>query len=168
LEQFSEAKIADPRVPDLARRVEVIVDPDVDRWYPERYANKVEVVLKNGRRFETRIDFARGSVERPMAFPEVAEKFRSLAGYAVTAEQAERIIEAGERTEGWMMSMNSRGCSDNHFITAVRPADILTVVVCEGQGVSCGRKRNFPARSCGGGRARGFSSGNGTCPRIPS
>ena len=99
LEQFSEAKIADPRVLDLARRVEVVVDPDVDRWYPERYANKVEVVLKNGRRFETRIDFARGSVERPMAFPEVAEKFRSLAGYAVTAEQAERIIATVERTE---------------------------------------------------------------------
>jgi 2-methylcitrate dehydratase PrpD len=71
----------------------------IDRWYPERYANRVEVVLKNGQRFETRIDFARGSVERPIAFPEAVEKFRSLAGYAFTVERAERIIEAVERTE---------------------------------------------------------------------
>ncbi len=98
-EQFSEAKIKDPRVLDLAGRVEVVVDPDIDRWYPARYANKVEVILKNGRRFESRIDFARGSVERPMVFTEVAEKFRSLAGHGVAAERAERIIETVERVE---------------------------------------------------------------------
>jgi 2-methylcitrate dehydratase PrpD len=99
LGQFSESKIKDPRVLDLVRRVEVVVDPDIDAWYPARYANKVEVILKNGRRFESRIDFARGSVERPMAFTEVAEKFRSLAGHAVAAERAGQIIETVERVE---------------------------------------------------------------------
>ena len=99
LGQFSEAKIKDPRVLDLAGRVEVVVDPDIDRWYPARYANKVEVILKNGRQYETRIDFAVGSVERPMAFTEVAEKFRSLAGHGVAEERAEQIIETVEGVE---------------------------------------------------------------------
>ncbi|MHB9099853.1 MAG: MmgE/PrpD family protein [Syntrophales bacterium] len=99
LEQFSEAKIADPRIRDLARRVEIVVDPDIDKWYPARYANKVEVILRDGRRFEARIDFPKGSVERPMHFPEVAVKFRSLAGHAVPAELAGRIIAVVERLE---------------------------------------------------------------------
>jgi 2-methylcitrate dehydratase PrpD len=99
LEQFSEAKIKDPGVFDLARRVEIVVDSDMDALYPARYANKVEVILKNGQRFETRIDFPRGSVERPMTFTEVAEKFRSLASHAVTTERAEQIIETVDKLE---------------------------------------------------------------------
>lgn len=99
LEQFSETRIADPRIRDLARRVEIVVDPEIDKWYPARYANRVEVILKDGRRFEARIDFPKGSVERPMHFAEVAAKFRSLAGHAVPADRAGRIIAAVEELE---------------------------------------------------------------------
>lgn len=99
LEQFSEAKISDPRILDLARRVEVVVDPDIDRWYPARYANKVEVILKDGQRFEARIDFARGSAEFPMGFSEVAGKFRSLAGPVIAEDREDDIIETVESLE---------------------------------------------------------------------
>jgi 2-methylcitrate dehydratase PrpD len=94
LEQFSESKIADPKVVDLAKHVEIVVDPDIDKLYPERFPNRVEIILKNGLRIETRIDFPKGSVEHPMSFDEVAAKFRSLASYAVLPAQAENIIEA--------------------------------------------------------------------------
>jgi len=94
LEQFSEEKIADPRVLDLARRVRIVADPEIDRVYPERYANRVEVILKDGRRFETRVDYAKGSSERPLSLPEVAAKFRSLAAGELTPQQAEQVIEA--------------------------------------------------------------------------
>jgi 2-methylcitrate dehydratase PrpD len=99
LEQFSEAKIVDPRVLALARQVEVVMDPDIDKVYPKRYPNRVEIILKNGNRFETQIDYPKGSVEQPMSFDDVTDKFRSLAGYAVTAAQAECIIEQVERLE---------------------------------------------------------------------
>ena len=79
---------------DLARRVSIEVDPDIDRLYPERYANRVEIALLDGRRFETRVDFARGSGEHPLSFAEVAAKFKSLAAGAVSAERADRIIDA--------------------------------------------------------------------------
>ena len=94
LDQFAEAKLADPAVLDLARRVSIEVDPDIDRLYPERYANRVEIALLDGRRFETRVDFARGSGEHPLSFAEVAAKFKSLAAGAVSAERADRIIDA--------------------------------------------------------------------------
>jgi 2-methylcitrate dehydratase PrpD len=99
LEQFSEPKIADLAIMELARRVEIVLDSDIDKLYPQRYPNRVEIILKNGRQFETRIDFPRGSVEQPMSFDEVAAKFRSLAGYAVTQERAERIIDVIGRLE---------------------------------------------------------------------
>jgi len=51
-----------------------------------------------------------------MAFRKVAEKFRSLAGYAVTAKQAERIIAAVERTETLDNIHELTGFLDNHFI----------------------------------------------------
>ena len=99
LEQFSESKIAEPSVMELAKRVEVVVDPDIDKLYPKRYPNRVEVILKNGRRLEMRIDFPKGSVEQPMSFDEVAAKFRSLTGHAVMPDRAERIIDTVGRLE---------------------------------------------------------------------
>jgi 2-methylcitrate dehydratase PrpD len=93
LEQFSEEKIADPRVLDLARRVQIVADPEIDRVYPDRYANRVEIVLQDGRRFETRVDDAKGSTARPLSLQEVAAKFRSLTSGALSPNQAENVIE---------------------------------------------------------------------------
>ncbi len=99
LEQFSDARIADPAVMALARRVEFVVDPEIDKLYPKQFPNRVEIILKGGRRFETRIDFAKGSVEQPMSFDEVAGKFRSLSSGAMTESSAERIVETVDRLE---------------------------------------------------------------------
>ncbi|MCU0559746.1 MAG: MmgE/PrpD family protein [Desulfobacterales bacterium] len=96
LAQFAESRLADPAVLDLARRVAIEVDPDIDRLYPERYANRVEIALKDGRRIECRVDFPKGSGERPLSFAEVAAKFRSLSAGAVSADRADRIIGAVE------------------------------------------------------------------------
>jgi 2-methylcitrate dehydratase PrpD len=93
LEQFAEEKIADPRVLELARRVEIVADPEIDRVYPERYANRVEIILRDGRRFETRVDDAKGSTERPLSLTEVAAKFRSLSAAELSPQQADKVIE---------------------------------------------------------------------------
>jgi 2-methylcitrate dehydratase PrpD len=72
--------------------VEVALDPDIDRVYPERYANRVEIVLRDGRRFETRVDYAKGSTGQPLSLLEVAGKFRSLAGGVLSPAQADQIV----------------------------------------------------------------------------
>ena len=99
LEQFSDTRISEPQVMALAGRVEVVTDPEMDKLYPGRYANKVEIFLKGGQRFEARIDFARGSAESPMDFSEVAGKFRSLAGPVFTEDRVDQLIETVERLE---------------------------------------------------------------------
>jgi len=99
LEQFSDARIADPAAMALARRVKFAVDPEIDKLYPKRFSNRVEIILKNGRRFEKRVDFPKGSVEQPMSFDDVAGKFRSLSSCAMTESKAERIVETVDRLE---------------------------------------------------------------------
>lgn len=99
LEQFSDTRISEPQVMALAGRVEVVTDPEMDKLYPGRYANKVEIFLKGGQRFEARIDFARGSAESPMDFSEVAGKFRSPAGPVFTEDRVDQLIETVERLE---------------------------------------------------------------------
>ncbi|MCL2669369.1 MAG: hypothetical protein FWE89_01670 [Syntrophaceae bacterium] len=66
LEQFSESRVREPSILELARLVEVVVDPELDPLYPKRYPNRVEIVLRDGRRFESRVDFPKNSSEQPM------------------------------------------------------------------------------------------------------
>jgi len=99
VEQFSEDKIADPRILALARRVEILLDDGIEKVYPDRYANKVEVVLRNGERFETRIDFPTGSSENPMTFSQVVEKFESLASHVVRKDRIDAIIKKVDGVE---------------------------------------------------------------------
>ena len=99
LGQFSETRISEPQVMALAKRVEIVTDPEMDKLYPGRYANKVEIFLKGGQRFEARIDFARGSAESPMGFSEIAGKFRSLAGPVIAVDRVDALIETVEGLE---------------------------------------------------------------------
>jgi 2-methylcitrate dehydratase PrpD len=99
VEQFTEEKISDPKILELAKRVEIVLDDEMEKVYPDRFANKVEILLRSGERFETRVDFAKGSSERPMSFEEVAEKFDSLAGRVITKKRIDTIVETIEKIE---------------------------------------------------------------------
>ncbi len=75
------------------------MDPEIEKLYPERFANKVEVLLKNGKRFEVRVDHPSGSPENPMSFAEGIKKFESLAGQVVTKSRIDAIIQSVEGIE---------------------------------------------------------------------
>ena len=73
--QFTEARIAEPVVCDLASRVEVEVDPEMDAIYPERYAGIVTIVLDDGRRLRKRVDYSKGMPENRMTAPSSTPSF---------------------------------------------------------------------------------------------
>lgn len=79
VDQFREERLSDPQVIDLAHRVEFVLDPEIDCIYPEKFASKVEVVLKDGRSLWLRVDYPKGSPENPMTPDEVEEKFKTLS-----------------------------------------------------------------------------------------
>lgn len=99
LEQFTEEKISDIRISELAKRVEILLDPEIERIYPEKFASKVEILLSDGSRVEGRVDSPVGSSESPMSFSRIAGKFRSLAGKSVTENRMDEIITRVENFE---------------------------------------------------------------------
>lgn len=98
LEQFTEARIKEPTVCDLAARVKVEIDADMDAVYPELYAGKVTIVTRDGRRITKRIDYSKGMPENPMSKDEIERKFRSLAGVAIGVAQSESLLSELNRT----------------------------------------------------------------------
>ena len=97
---FEPAVIADPVVGDLARRVEVAVDPAL----PPAALTPVtlEARLRDGRVLTARVDVMRGDPGRPLSPVEFEEKFRRCAAYARwPVEQAtlDRVVETVDRLE---------------------------------------------------------------------
>lgn len=92
LEQFAPERIVEPRTVALARRVEIEIDPDIDRAYPEIYGGRVTIVTRDGRTLSERVDYSRGMPENPMSHAEIERKFMSLATVAVGADRAAEIL----------------------------------------------------------------------------
>ncbi len=81
------------------RQFEIVFDPEIEKIYPGTFANKVEILLNNGKKFEARVDFPSGSPDNPMSFDQVVEKFESLASKVVAKDRIDAIIESVERIE---------------------------------------------------------------------
>ena len=94
IEQFTEARVKDPVVCDLAARVEIEVDPEMDAIYPGRYAGIVTIVLDDGREFRRRVDDPKGMPENRMTADDLDAKFLSLAGRAVGHDAAAHVLQA--------------------------------------------------------------------------
>ena len=99
LGQFTREKISDQKILEFAKQIEIVVDPEIDQVYPEKFAGKVELVLKNGKSLVARVDFPSGSPENPMSFQQVVDKFKSQASGPLTEDRINAIIEKVERIE---------------------------------------------------------------------
>lgn len=92
LEQFTPERIVEKQVYDLSQRVEIEIDPDIDRAYPEIYGGKVTIVTRQGQVLARQVDYSRGMPENPMAHDEIERKYMSLASAAVGAATAAEIL----------------------------------------------------------------------------
>jgi 2-methylcitrate dehydratase PrpD len=92
IEQFTEARIADPVLNELISRIDVEVDPEMDAVYPEKYAGIVKIALNNGRRLRKRVDYSKGMPENRMTSTELDAKFNSLAAASVGEETAAELL----------------------------------------------------------------------------
>ena len=79
LEQFTEARVADPDLLALAAKVRYEVDPDNE--YPRNYTGHVRVTLRGGAVREARQPHLRGGAREPLGRAEIAAKFRANATY---------------------------------------------------------------------------------------
>ena len=75
--QFTDAKMADPALSELAERLELEVDPALDKLYPERFAAWIAAEDKGE---WTRVDVMdpTGSAAKPVGERGIIEKFRGI------------------------------------------------------------------------------------------
>lgn len=95
LEQFTDAKVADERCRALLARTEVSIDPNIDALSEEeRDQTTVAWLLKDGRRLEVTLTYAKGHPSNPLQEDEIIAKFRRLTDGRIAPERADALIEA--------------------------------------------------------------------------
>ena len=90
---YDAAAIDDPARRELASRIEIMVDPEMEAAYPRHYGARVELTLANGERTTSRKLDPHGMPADPCTEHELREKFRGLAG-RIKAGAAVAEIEA--------------------------------------------------------------------------
>ncbi len=78
-EQYTQARLGDPRLHRIMDRVECVNDPALDAGYPELWAAWVRIVDSGDRAHEARIDHPRGDPEDPLTPEQLRSKFEALA-----------------------------------------------------------------------------------------
>jgi 2-methylcitrate dehydratase PrpD len=84
----------EPKVKELADRIDIVVDPEVDKAFPQKWGVKVEITTKDGMRYRD------SEEDRPkMSEEEVKNKFRRLAQKKLDKKAAEKIIKTVDHLE---------------------------------------------------------------------
>ncbi|MGV9801859.1 MmgE/PrpD family protein [Mycobacterium sp. NPDC003449] len=88
VDQFAADRIDDPRVVDLAARVSVEPDPDIDReGIDGRHHVRLTVTTRDGHVHTEEVRHARGSSHHPLPAESVADKYRQLAAAVLDPQQ---------------------------------------------------------------------------------
>ncbi len=93
---FDAAALDDEGLRAWARRVEMVVDPDIEAAYPRHWMGEVRVDTRSGALVEQRVVSPKGDPENPLTRAELEAKTRRLVRYAGVADdaQTEALITA--------------------------------------------------------------------------
>jgi len=89
---LKEQAYSDERYLRLADRVSTCVDETVDALYPRRRGAKVQIVMKDGSRYESDCYDLKGSPQNPVGFDELVRKFRVAANGLLSEEATAAVL----------------------------------------------------------------------------
>ncbi len=101
VEQFTEEKLRDPKILDFMKKVEVVADEEIENLpRPLRYTVKIDIAIKDGRKFHIREEYPKGHPKNPFTREELIWKFKQLAGRAFPDEKRlDEIIKTEQDLE---------------------------------------------------------------------
>ena len=100
VDQYAEARLADPRILALIERIELQHDPELDRGgAAKRHGIRIDAVRLDGAKLATAVEQRNGSPEHPLGREEVEAKFRRLAAVALTPAQIDDLMMVVDRVE---------------------------------------------------------------------
>ncbi len=90
--QFTKERIADNAIHDLAKKIKVKPEEDLDALYPDQYRpTTVEIKVKTGEVYKKVVQNPYGDPRNTLDDNALYEKFRLWAGPSLTEEQAKEI-----------------------------------------------------------------------------
>lgn len=81
IDDFSETALNDTELLALCERVEMVVDAEIERDYPQRWRAAIDLETMDGRQFSRYIDHPRGDPQNPVTRSELVSKLGRLARY---------------------------------------------------------------------------------------
>jgi 2-methylcitrate dehydratase PrpD len=101
LMDYTEEKIKDPEVCELAKRMSIEVDPEIQKVYPNPRSMIVEIKTKGGKTWSSRVDYAKGDPKNPISDEELIHKFSDITGKLVDKPLRKKIFEEAMGLEHW-------------------------------------------------------------------
>ena len=89
---FAPARIQDPALRPLIKKLTVVEEPEFTRRYPAESCTRIEVTATGGRRLVAETSHPKGHHRNPLTDGEVEAKFRGLAGGALEPEGCDRLL----------------------------------------------------------------------------
>ena len=100
LKEFQPSTILSRPVREMMRKVECIIDPELDRTFPKQWRATAEILTEDEKRYSTTVEYPKGDPENPLSWEEMIERFHELTGQIIKKDQRLKIVEAVERLDG--------------------------------------------------------------------
>jgi 2-methylcitrate dehydratase PrpD len=93
LAAYEPARLEDPTTRAMMSRITAAVDPDIDVGFPGRRAARVEVMLRDGRRFTHFQPHRKGDPELPLSDAELSDKLIELMAPVIGDGAARALLD---------------------------------------------------------------------------
>lgn len=100
-EAVNDSALEDPAIVALRHRVHISADPALTAKVPALKPARVTLTMKDGRQATITCDSPRGDCLNPYDESEIRQKFRQLAGLALTPQGLSEVEDAVNRLEHW-------------------------------------------------------------------
>jgi len=91
---FTVENLKDNRILDLAKKIEVFEDKEINGNFPAKRTAAVIIKFSDGEEIVHRVDIPRGMPENPLSKNELVEKFKALTLDILGSEKADKIAES--------------------------------------------------------------------------
>jgi 2-methylcitrate dehydratase PrpD len=94
LQNLTQELLADRDVVELARRIDVVVDPEIDARKATSYGAAISLTTRDGHRYLASVPTPKGAPENPLSDKDVEEKFLALSVPVIGSTAAHKILSA--------------------------------------------------------------------------
>jgi len=99
VDQFQPSVIQSEEMRQMMKRVELVVDPELAKVYPQQWCATAEILTRDGKKYFKTIESPQGDPENPLSWDEMIARFHELTGRIIPKDQRGKIIEQIRRLE---------------------------------------------------------------------